>query len=742
MKFKRIMQDLMFPLKPIDRKITIDDFEKEFGGNKQKVAIDFQNVDKVYDNGIKAINNLNFGIKAGEFIVLLGPSGCGKTTTLRMIAGLETISSGYIKFNKTTMNAIQAKDRNIAMVFQNYALYPFMSVYKNIAFGLKGKSKSNYQFQQLTRELENANNSNFDKIQDLKAERAIVKTGTAELIDEMLYMKRDRKIASINKEYTRAFELDKTIREMKLRIKYPTEIKSVEELVKLNAEIEELKLPFAAKQLQNRNREIQSTLKLINREFKEDHKSSIAFIKEQKTNAAINKDAEKIKHWTDELENYIKNHETVETKKLEDKVKELETEYGNNLRTVKKMLSGINKVKQQQELKKLTLKRNSLMNKIKLNAIKNNPVKKIDAEISKLKATAKKNPKKVEELLQQRERLLKVWKASIKFRIEKVTNMLGIGMYLQRKPSELSGGQRQRVALARAISKQTGLFLYDEPLSNLDAKLRGKMRIEIRKLHDQFKATSIYVTHDQVEAMSMADKIIVMHKGFIQQVGTPLELMESPANLFVGKFVGNTDINIINVKPSGAREFTTPLGGKIELANKPEIEKIDFEKYNDIVVGVRPEHIIVQKTIVDSHDVNKFEGVVTHKELLGNEYLVQVASKELGNIAMLFPITMEVKMGEKVPFVINPNKSHIYDNKTGYNLLTTLNKDNKTAMKTWQTTESDRIKNQKLLHSQKNKRTWMVNLNLYMRYPFSKSARITILASKVKPNIGQEKVAL
>ena len=241
--------------------------------------LSLRHVEKVYPNGIKAVTDFNLEANKGEFVALLGPSGCGKSTTLRMIAGLEEISSGELYINKTYSNYLPSKERDIAMVFQTYALYPQMSVYDNIGFGLK-----------------------------------------------MRHMKKE--------------------------------------------EIEE--------------------------------------------------------------------------------------------------------------------------------------------------------------------------------RVHKAAEILDLGHLLDRRPKELSGGQMQRVALGRALVRQAGLFLMDEPLSNLDAKLRVQMRSEIIKIHKAAGATTVYVTHDQTEAMTMADKVVVMNRGYVQQIGSPMYVYEHPANLFVASFIGSPSMNILD----------------------------------------------------------------------------------------------------------------------------------------------------------------------------------------------------
>lgn len=283
-----------------------------------------KNLNKIYDNGVQAVFDFNMTIRDKEFIVFVGPSGCGKSTTLRMIAGLEEITSGELYIDDKLMNEVPPKDRDIAMVFQSYALYPHMSVYDNMAFSLKLRKKP-------------------------------------------------------------------------------------------KSEIEE--------------------------------------------------------------------------------------------------------------------------------------------------------------------------------RVKEVAQILGLEQYLNRKPRALSGGQRQRVALGRAIVRNPKVFLMDEPLSNLDAKLRVQMRSEIIKIHKRVNATTIYVTHDQVEAMTMADRIVVMKDGYVQQIGAPKELYNHPDNKFVAGFIGAPAMNFIDGEISNGR-FVTNTKEKLEFTVPAELkEKMKAYEGKKVTMGIRPEHI-------------------------------------------------------------------------------------------------------------------------------------------------------
>lgn len=353
-----------------------------------------KNVEKQYPNGFKAVHGINLEIKDGEFMVFVGPSGCAKSTTLRMIAGLEEITGGEIYIGDQLVNDIPPKDRGIAMVFQNYALYPHMTVYENMAFGLK--------------------------------------------------------LRKTPKE-----EIDKRVREA----------------------------------------------------------------------------AEKL-------------------------------------------------------------------------------------EITEL---------------------------------------------LERKPKEMSGGQRQRVALGRAIVREPKVFLFDEPLSNLDAKLRVSMRVRITQLHKELKTTMIYVTHDQVEAMTMGDRITVLKFGRIMQVDTPLNLYHRPANKFVAGFIGSPTMNLVNatlVEKDG-NVFANVGGVDIELAHE-KAGKVRSYIGKEVIFGIRPESISVGSGIV---------GEINVVEQMGNEEYIYF---NLGNTQWTSRINVEgidqMKKSGQCEFNFDTTKCHIFDIETEENI--------------------------------------------------------------------------
>ena len=364
-------------------------------GTFEMAEIQLKNVSKIYSGNVKAVKNFNLDIKDGEFVVFVGPSGCGKSTTLRMIAGLEEISEGDFYIDGKRMNDVPPKDRDIAMVFQNYALYPHMSVYENMAFGLK------------------------------------------------------------------------------LR-KYPKE--------------------------------------------------------------------------------------------------------------------------------------------------------------------------------------------EIKERVMNAAKILGLEQYLDRKPKALSGGQRQRVALGRAIVRNAKVFLMDEPLSNLDAKLRVQMRAEIIKLHRKLGSTTIYVTHDQTEAMTMADKIVVMKDGVIQQIGTPKEIYNYPANVFVGEFIGSPSMNILR----GIFKDHYFIIGEQKLKITEAKRKLLEEKgYNgkEIILGIRPEDLHDEQIVLDSYPDAIIDFQIDVHELLGAETIIYSTINGQNLVARIDSRT-NVKTGQTIKLAFDMNKVHFFDSET------------------------------------------------------------------------------
>ena len=369
--------------------------------------VSLKDINKIYPNGVQAVYDFNIDISENDFIVLVGPSGCGKSTTLRMIAGLEDITSGYLYIDKVLSNYTSSKDRDISMVFQNYALYPQMTVFDNIAFPLKARKF------------------------------------------------RRPKEATVIKAWNQAMDV-----------------------------------------LDNRMREFVDAIKAAK----------------------------------DKSLNYGTVVEYIATKmKICDEAAAIICKYDVNY-----------KIDLQRDVKGISLYEH----------IKNTAQEKIEKETKKLRSKGYTIDKEYR-LLKKGEiqyHNVKMSKEEIRARVFEAASILDLGPYLDRRPKELSGGQMQRVALGRAIVRNAKLFLMDEPLSNLDAKLRVQMRSEIVRIHEQIGATTIYVTHDQTEAMTMATKIVVMSKGWVQQIGTPQEIYCNPNNIFVATFIGSPAMNIFDAE--------------------------------------------------------------------------------------------------------------------------------------------------------------------------------------------------
>ena len=379
--------------------------------SNEEVFLSLKHLEKVYPNGEKAVYDFNLDIAKNEFIVIVGPSGCGKSTTLRMVAGLEDITSGEIYLGDELLNYKPSKDRHMAIVFQSYALYPQMTVFDNIAFPL---TINTYP----------APVVNTVLLSCAQAREIIKGCGLAGVKDA---------IAKVDAQKPKFGERAENLATL------------------LNVVLETAKL----------------ILNLYSSVSAEDWKN------------IADKEGEILSDW----EAKLSAAESAEQTKI--------TENG----------------------------------------------KKLDGEFCELSEDG------TRKIVQR-----KLTRYEIKTRVYETAEKLDLAPYLDKLPKELSGGQMQRVALGRAIVKNVPIFMMDEPLSNLDAKLRLTMRSEIVKLHNRINATTIYVTHDQTEAMTMASRIVVMSRGFIQQVGTPEEVYNNPANIFVARFIGSPTMNMFEME--------------------------------------------------------------------------------------------------------------------------------------------------------------------------------------------------
>ena len=266
-------------------------------------------------------------------------------------------------------------------------------------------------------------------------------------------------------------------------------------------------------------------------------------------------------------------------------------------------------------------------------------------------------------------KIAKLPEAEIVQRVDNAADILGLPELMERMPSELSGGQRQRVAMGRAIVRNPEVFLFDEPLSNLDAKLLVQMRTEIKKLHKRVANTVVYVTHDQVEAMTLADRIVIMRDGYIEQVGTPLDVFHHPANVFVGSFIGSPPMNQLpgKVQKAGDEATITMADGIIVPA--PQRAVSSLERGQDVVVGIRPDDLSPKgHGLVDGGETVEFDLKVTISEPLGTETILfsMIGGQEVQG-AMLNPRPL---VGEEtMRFVLPVDRMHIFDASSGRNVL-------------------------------------------------------------------------
>lgn len=501
------------------------------------------NIDKVYENGFQAVFGTSLFLKKGEFLSLLGPSGCGKTTTLRAIAGLDTATSGQIYINGADVTYSEPIDKDITMVFQNYALFPHLSVRKNITFGL------------------DANPSKIGKEAKYYKEEKFIKN----------------KINNLKQIQNDIVNL--------LKIKQKNQA-LLEKIQKHQAIYDKLK-----------NKQSKKALSLF---FKINGWKSVYQINTKKI-AALESDKENAQGYGIEVESWKKKLEEVKFKKAQ--------------------------------------------------------------------AAKEDNKKEIKEA-----------------KLKEVSEILGLDYYLDRKPAALSGGQRQRVALGRSIVSNPTLFLMDEPLSNLDAKLRASMRSEIRKIHERVNAATVYVTHDQIEAMTMSDKIAIMSDGFIQQIGSPDEVYKNPANLFVAQFIGNPTMNLFEGRFKDGHFVSNDW--KVLI---PNWKTKNIMPDVDIVFGIRPQDIYLTNDDYPNSDPTYFVEVV-RSELLGNEIQYVGVIKELQKeIVFITDTYNKFKPGQVTKISIIPDRIHIFDKQTTISLTSEFNYETLSSLKNWVESE-DKIK--------------------------------------------------
>lgn len=517
-----------------------------------------------------AVKDFNVTFPSGKLVGLLGPSGCGKSTTLYMIAGLLAPTKGQIFFGDENVTELTPESRGIGLVFQNYALYPHMTIRKNISFPLE--------------------NINLKKTQiDLAYKKAYLIVAPKEAEEYYSYLEN---VESLKNKY-RKFENEE-------KAKNRSEVFSLE--AKYKKEVKELK--------QQKNKEAIKAAKL-------NLKNAINDLQEKFKNkvAAYN-------------EEYLTEKAKVTPKNIDQLMPIIRSKY--------------------EELEKE-------FNLAKAEIIKNNPYDntkskldhKIDLEVKIQKATP-------EALLFVHEAKAVDYKKEINDRVLEMAELVGIEDQLDKKPAQLSGGQQQRVAIARALVKKPSVLLLDEPLSNLDARLRLQTREEIKRIQRETGITTVFVTHDQEEAMSISDEIVLMNFGEEQQRGAPQEVYDNPVNLFVAKFLGTPPIGLYDAELKD---------GKVYIDNKVvfEDEKLSKEKNREVTLGVRPEGYIYAE-----------DGIITLEkqfvETIGRDLSLVAKHKASTTESFRVILSSNIKINEnlnKVQFNLRKEKTYVFDKETG-----------------------------------------------------------------------------
>ena len=476
-----------------------------------------------------AVKDFNMEINDGEFIVFVGPSGCGKSTTLRMIAGLEEISGGELYIDGQLVNDVDAKDRDIAMVFQSYALYPHLTAYDNIAFGLRMRKvpvpKLDKQGQPIVEIDTNKVNSLAKKIKKLYNEDGALTKDIEDCYKTIA--KEQQKVTALTEQLTSATDKQKD---------------------KLMAKIESAQ-------------------------------------------DAIDRAESDIRYYTEK--------QTLLKKRIDDTKRELEY-------------------------------------------YEHTPV--------------------------QLYKYVHMSKQEIDKKVQWAAEVLGIEELLDSKPSEMSGGQRQRIALGRAMVRGPKVFLLDEPLSNLDAKLRTAMRAEIVKLHNQLKTTFIYVTHDQIEAMTMGTRIVVMKLGVVQQIDTPTNLFDYPENKFVAGFIGTPQMNFfeVDIQRDGGKLKVTFQNGQVANLDLAKLRTIQPEyldgNVHSVYLGIRGENITVEQEGIKAS--------LTIKEVLGNttQLFLRLQEKDQDFIVSV-PERNNLTAGDIVSIAFAEKFVHLFDKETELSIM-------------------------------------------------------------------------
>lgn len=524
-----------------------------------------------------AVRDFNMEIEDGEFIVFVGPSGCGKSTTLRMIAGLEEITAGDLYIGDRLVNDVEPKDRDIAMVFQNYALYPHMTAGENIGFGLKMRKVATPK-----------NDENGNPV------LAIDKKKIRELKNSLKTVRIDIRYAEEN--------------DAELVFKY--------RLCEIKAEYEKL-LKEKNAALDGKSGEQAKEILLS---FSEREKAIADLVNEvlAAQKAVINEIR---------LRYAGKNEKAEEAGNL---AKELANRASVNLGDIR-----------ESDIKLALTERK----------------KKLERDLEYYTNT----PVQVYEYRH-------IPKEEIEKKVKWASEVLGVTELLDIKPKAMSGGQRQRIALGRAIVREPKVMLLDEPLSNLDAKLRTTMRSEIVKLHNELKTTFIYVTHDQIEAMTMGTRIVVMKLGVIQQIDNPTNLFDFPENKFVAGFIGTPQMNFfdVTIKKNGKNLDVKYPNGEMQSYNLANMRTIKPEYLDGnergVTLGIRGENVTL--------DEKGISAKLSIKEILGNttQMFVKITPESPDSIICVNDRN-DYRQGDTVKIFFDEKRIHLFDEETELSIM-------------------------------------------------------------------------
>ncbi|WP_051586194.1 ATP-binding cassette domain-containing protein [Mycoplasmopsis lipofaciens] len=669
----------------------LQDDEKEFNRlvddilsydkNKNNVpAIELKNVYIDFGETL-AVEDASFKIPEGSLVTLLGPSGSGKTTTLNAISGLLTITSGNVLFRGRDVTKLSPQRRKLGFVFQNYALYPHMSVYDNIAFPLKNDTEWQNKF--LTKKMKAKHNIRNIYLKYLKASKQeldsldkaflvyehIEKNAKLELDQYRISLKEkdniaftEYKMAKVHYAATLKQISDQTIKTYKKSNKqYKFDMNELKNNIKFakakNIDDSELKVSefvqnFDIKVLKERKvktideanskilelEKIQNELLAINYlELKFDLRKKFLWIRRKIMNILA----------------YYRHFVGIETaeKKYEPLILEKKSIYKKIHKETKNALKNDAKykrlVRNEKRMKKIALNeykklQEEIYTKYNLLAI-------IKEDKSKRNLSLTKEDR---DLILENEKEIISLKTAIHNEVLEVAERVEILKILQKKPTRLSGGQQQRVAIARAIVKKPNILLMDEPLSNLDAKLRISTRQWIRNIQQKLGITTVFVTHDQEEAMSISDIVVCMSMAKVQQIGSPLELYNKPTNKFVARFLGMPEMAMLK---------STYDGKKMKIVNFSTTKiKILNNTSNNFSVGVRAEDFIIKQ----ENEKHAFSGIVNAVENFGKESKLVVHIENSGDANFLVDNRLQYKQGDTIYFDIPLDRLHIFDDIT------------------------------------------------------------------------------